>query len=146
MHGLLWLALGRLEVAGALEIKQLEGLEMAHEAHRRLGGTCTPGVGCIPVSVLAEESPARGNNCPNTDKLWDVVSRLSETVGRHDAALADKLKHPKLACIQANLVSLVGQVELAMRLANTHSELARLRIMHANAKATLDLVAEYRSA
>lgn len=121
---------------------------MAHEAHRRLGGTCTPGVGCIPVSILAEgeDSKARGNNCPQTDRLWDVVSRLSETVGRHDATLADKLKHPKLAVIQANLVSLVGQVELAMRLASTHSELARLRSMHANAKATLDLVAEYRSA
>lgn len=120
---------------------------MAHEAHRRLGDTCKPGVGCIPVSVLAEESPARGNNCPSTDKLWDVVSRLSETVGRHDAALATKLTHPKLAVIQANLVTIDEKLRrLSASLTLYDPGRARIASAREDVLATLDLVAEYRRA
>lgn len=122
---------------------------MAHEAHRRLGGTCTPGVGCIPVSILAdaEDSKARGNNCPQTDRLWDVVSRLSETVGRHDAALATKLTHPKLAVIQANLVTIDAKL---VRMAMCMQQGDPLQLSVASARTdvqdALRLIAEYRSA
>lgn len=147
MLGLLWLALGRLEAERALETPQLEGIEMAHQAHRRLGGACAPGVGCIPVSVLAEESTALGNNCPNTDKLWDVVSRLSQAVGKHEAALADKPKHPKLAVIQAGLVSLDDALHKAYtRAAPQSGHEATLVALRAQVTALIDLVAEYRSA
>lgn len=121
---------------------------MAHEAHRRLGGTCTPGVGCIPVSILAdaEDSKARGNNCPQTDRLWDVVSRLSETVGRHDAALASKLTHPKLAVIQAALVGGVDKAERLRRTTSDPATSAHLRTLVAELQGALDLIVEYRSA
>lgn len=122
---------------------------MAHEAHRRLGGTCTPGVGCIPVSILAEgeDSKARGNNCPQTDRLWDVVSRLSETVGRHDAALASKLTHPKLAVIQANLVTIDEKLRrLLTSLPAYDPGCSRISSVREDVHATLALVAEYRRA
>lgn len=59
---------------------------MAHDLTRKLP-TNVESAGCIPVSIIAEQSQARGNNCPSTDRLWDVVTRLSEAAGRQQAEI-----------------------------------------------------------
>lgn len=61
---------------------------MSHEAHRRLGGTQS--AGCIPVSVLAEQSTASpSGNSPSTDRLWEVVTLLTQANSKHDMQIKE---------------------------------------------------------
>ena len=81
---------------------------MAHEAYRKLEmGGAQRSFGCIPVSVLLEQSPVQSNNCLHKDRLGNTLSRVNTPAVERALATenADCLCDEKLASAQALLIA-----------------------------------------